>query len=235
MNELLVTAMNSARQIMQAQAVNTNNLANVSTDGFKAEIAYLSDVEGDSVRSIADLQTGNPRTTGRSLDISINGEGWIAIMGADGSESYSRRGDLKIDAFGQLSDGIGRSIMGNNGPIALPPFATVEIAVDGTISIQPLGQGPNTMAVIDRIKLVLPDTSQLKRGTDGLLSLPPGETIDADASVRILSGSLEGSNVNAVAEMVKMIDLSRRFEAQINLMQTAQENSAALSKIMSLN
>lgn len=228
--------MNSANQIMQAQAVNTNNLANASTAGFRAEIAYIAGIEsGAGVYSTPDLSPGTVRTTGRNLDVSIDGEGWIAIMSPEGGEAYSRRGDLRVDAFGLLSDGAGHQIMGNNGPIALPPFSTVEIATDGTISIQPLGQTANTMAVVDRIKLVQLQASELHRGEDGLMRLAPGEEAAVDASIRLFSGTLEGSNVNAVSEMIKMIDLARRFEGQIKLMQSAQENAAALSRIMSMN
>lgn len=236
MSDLLVSAMNSATQIMQAQAVNTNNLANVSTDGFKAEIAYISGIEsGEGVRSTPDLSAGGVRTTGQSLDISIDGDGWIAVLADDGSESYTRRGDLRVDAFGQLSNGVGHQILGNSGPIALPPFSEIEIGKDGTISIQPLGQTPNTMAVVDRIKLVLLEDIDLGRGEDGLIRLTSGEVAAADASVRISSGSLEASNVNAVSEMVKMIDLARRFEYQVKLMQTADQNATSLSQIMSMN
>lgn len=233
MNKLLLTAMKSANQIMQAQAVNTNNLANASTDGFRAELAFVS--SGQGVYSQPDLSSGTVRTTGRSLDISVHGDGWIAVDGADGSEAYSKRGDLQIDAFGQLTDGTGNPIIGNDGPIALPPFSNVEIAGDGTISIQPLGQTPNTMAVIDRIKLVSVSVQDMFRGEDGLLRLQPGIDATEDASIRVTSGSIEGSNVNAVAEMVKMIELARRFEGQVKLMQSAQENSTALSKIMSMS
>lgn len=236
MNELLVTVMNSASQIMQAQAVNTNNLANASTDGFKAELAFVtSSNAGAGVNSTPDFSQGAVRTTGRDLDVSINGKGWIAVMAPDGSEGYSRRGDLKIDVFGQLTDGAGHPVMGNSGPVALPPFSTVEVGTDGTITIQPLGQSPNTMAVVDRIKLVLPEKGELQRGTDGLMHMEEGEEAAADASIRVISGSLEGSNVNAVAEMVKMIDLARRFESNVKLMQSAQENAGALSKIMSMS
>lgn len=236
MNELLVTVMNSARQIMKAQSVNTNNLANASTDGFRAELAYIASAElGGGVESVPDFTTGALKTTGRNLDISLNGEGWIAVMAEDGSEGYSRRGDLNIDSFGQLTNGSGQPIIGNSGPIALPPYAAIEIGTDGTISIQPLGQGPNTMATVDRIRLVNPEKSQLQRSEDGLMRLPPGEVAEVDASIKVISGSLEGSNVNAVSEMVKMIDLSRRFEAQVKLMHSAQENAMALAKIMSLS
>lgn len=236
MSELLVSAMNSATQIMQAQAVNTNNLANVSTDGFRAEIAYISGIEaGAGVHSTPDLSVGATRTTGRALDVSIDGKGWIAVMTPDGNESYTRRGDLHVDAFGLLKNGVGHQVMGNNGPIALPPFSEIEIGKDGTISIQPLGQAPNTMAVIDRVKLVLLEDIEVGRGEDGLMRLTSGGVADPDASVQLSSGSIEGSNVNAVAEMVKMIDLARRFEYQVKLMQTAEENATTLSQIMSMN
>jgi flagellar basal-body rod protein FlgF len=180
------------------------------------------------------MSEGVVRTTGRNLDIAISGGGWIAVQGQDGMEGYSRRGDLHLDSFGQLMDGAGRPILGNNGPIALPPFSSVEIAADGTISVQPLGSPANTMAVVDRIKLTEPNQEALLRGEDGLMRLPEDGIADASANVRVTAGSLEGSNVNAVGEMVKMIDLARRFEGQVKLMQSAQENQQALSKIMGM-
>ncbi|MFT4814736.1 MAG: flagellar basal-body rod protein FlgF [Pseudohongiellaceae bacterium] len=236
MHELILSITHSAKQTMQAQAINANNLANASTEGFKAEIAYYSTQNStNTVSSNPDLSPGVVRTTGRDLDVSINGEGWIAVMAEDGTEAYSRRGDLQLDAFGQLTNGAGQSIMGNNGPIALPPFGSLEIGSDGTISILPLGQTPNTLAVVDRIKLVTLEGSEVLRGEDGLVRMPDGFAVEADASVTVLSGMLEGSNVNVVGEMVKMIDLSRRFESEIKLMQSVKENSAALTKIMSMN
>lgn len=235
MSQLLLNAVDNAKQIMHAQAVNANNLANVSTDGFKAELAMVAAANnGGQAYSTADLSEGVIRSTGRNLDIAINGEGWIGVLGNDGTEGYSRRGDLHVDALGQLVDGSSRPILGNNGPIALPPFTSVEIATDGTISIQPLGSAANTLAVVDRIKLAEPDEQRLARSEDGLMRLPNNEVADASANVRVTAGSLEGSNVNAVGEMVKMIDLARRFEGQVKLMQTAQENQQALSKIMSM-
>ncbi len=236
MYELLLSVTESAKKTMQAQAINAHNLANAGTEGFKAEIAYYSAQAGSSdISSSPDLSPGIVRTTGRDLDVSINGEGWIAVMAEDGTEAYSRRGDLQVDAFGQLTNGVGQPIMGNNGPIALPPFGSLEIGSDGTISILPLGQTPNTLAVVDRIKLVTLENNEVQRGVDGLIRLPDGFAVDADASVSVLSGMLEGSNVNIVGEMVKMIDLARRFESEIKLMQSAKENSAALAKIMSMN
>jgi len=240
MSELFLTIMHGARQVMKAQAVNANNLANASTDGFQAELAHVQAVGRDyELVGAVDFTPGMIRATGRSLDVAVNGEGWLAVQTDQGTEGYSRRGDLKVDSFGLMTNGAGQPVMGNNGPIALPPFTSVDIAADGTISIQPVGQGPNAMAVIDRIKLVNPDPQTMVRGDDGIMRLQKiaGEDQLAlpDASVHLQTSSLESSNVNAVAEMLKMIDLSRQFEAQIKLVQSADENSASLASLMRLN
>ena len=236
MSQVYEIAMETARQIMQAQAVNANNLANVGTDGFRAELSFLMDTtDGRQAFSTPDLSSGFVRSTGRNLDIAVKGEGWIAIQGFDGTEGYSRRGDLQVDAFGQLTDGAGRPVLGNSGPVALPPYSNVEIGADGTISIQPLGQTANTLAVVDRIKLVELDPSRLYRGEDGLMRLPDGEVAPASANVQVIAGSVEGSNVSAVEEMVKMIDLARRFEAQIQIMQSEDQNNAALAELLSFS
>lgn len=236
MSQLLLSAVDNAKQIMQAQAVNANNLANISTDGFKAELAVVTaSAGGGQTYSASDLADGVVRTTGRNLDVAINGDGWIAVMGEDGTEGYSRRGDLHVDVLGQLTDGAGRPVLGNSGPIALPPFRSLEVAGDGSISIIPEGSQTGTMAVVDRIKLVEAEKSELMRSEDGLMRLPNGQIADPSATIHLSTGSLEGSNVNAVAEMIKMIDLARRFEGQVKLMQTAQENDKALAQIMSMS
>ena len=236
MHELLLSVTNDVKQLMRAQAVNANNLANASTDGFKAEIAFMvTSQRMGSLSSVPDLSSGSIKSTGRDLDVAVNGEGWIAVVGADGTEAYSRRGDLHIDAFGQLSNGAGQLVLGNGGPIALPPFGAVEVGADGTVSVLPLGQNPNSMAIIDRIKLVTLEESDIVRGEDGLMRLASGNIAASDASVQLLAGNLEASNVNTVSEMVKMIELARRFEAQVQLMQSAEENSQALSRIMRMS
>lgn len=236
MYELLQSITESAKKTLQAQQVNANNLANASTVGFKAEIAYyLNQEDGLTLESMPDFSPGLVQQTGRPLDVSIQGDGWLAILAPDGSETYTRRGDLQVDAFGQLTTGTGQSVLGNNGPIALPPFSSVEIGADGTISIVPVGQQPNTLAVVDRLKLVSLDGANLQRREDGQLQLPDGEIAAPDASVRVISGAVESSNVNVVGELVRMIDLARRFESEIQLMQNAKENSSALASVMNLN
>ncbi len=236
MSELMLNVMNGAKQIMRAQAVNANNLANASTTGFRREVSHLmgSDVD-DGLRSNTDFSQGVVRTTDRDLDISVNGEGWIAIQSPDGTEAYTRRGDLQLNALGQLTDGSRNPVIGNSGPIAIPPFTAIEIGTDGSISIQPAGQDPNTLALIDRIKLVLPAAGEIQRSEDGMMRTSDRNPLVADAAVGITPRSLESSNVNSVEEMVKMIDLARQFEAQIQLMQSAKENASVLSKLLTLS
>jgi flagellar basal-body rod protein FlgF len=237
MSELLMTVMNGARLVMKAQAVNANNLANAGTDGFRAELVHVSSAgDMESQTTTPDFGQGMIRTTGNPLDISVDGEGWIAIQTPEGTEGYTRRGDLRVDSLGQLTNGAGQPVLGDGGtPIAVPPFSNIQIAADGTISVQPLGQDATTIAVVDRIRLAKPDESRLRRGEDGIMRLPARETAPPDATVRVQSGALEGSNVNAVAELLKMIDLSRQFEAQIRLMRSAEENSDSLASVLKLN
>ena len=248
MDHLVYVAAGGATEIMLAQAANSHNLANASTAGFRADLilAQSSYLEGQGVGSRAyasmenngvDLRQGVTNATGRELDVAVNGEGWIAVAGSDGSEALSRRGDLRVDELGQLLDGAGRSIMGNSGPIALPPFSDIAIAKDGTVSIVPLGEDPNTLAVIDRIKLVKPDVSEVEKGFDGLIRLKEtdGEPLKADASVTLTSGSLESSNVNSVSSMVQMIELSRQFEQQVKIMKIAEQLDRASAELMSIS
>ncbi len=236
MNNLMGAINLRARQVMMAQAVNANNLANASTDGFVAELLHMSNsADGSQDYSIADFSRGPIQQTGRDLDASVQGDGWIAVVSATGDEAYSRRGDFRIDAAGLLTDGAGHIIMGNSGPITLPPFESVTIAIDGTISIRPLGSQANNMAVVNQIKLVNPPNSDLIRGEDGLFRPPFGVQVNADPNVRLQIGTLEGSNVNAVEELLKMMDLAREFETNTKLMQSSDENSKRLNTLMRIN
>ena len=246
MDRMLYLAMSSAKQTVVAQAVNSNNLANASTTGFKADLEQFrsmpvfgqgmpSRVYAMTERPATDFTPGSFNTTGRDLDMAIQGEGWIAVQSKDGSEAYTRAGDLRLDATGMLTTGAGHPVIGNNGgPIVIPPAESIEIGADGTISIRPVGQAPNVLAEVDRIKLVNPEATELTKGTDGLIRSKQGGITPPDASVQLVSGALEGSNVNTVEAMVKMIELQRQYEMQVKMMKTAKENDAAASSIMKL-
>ena len=243
MDRLLYIAMTGARETMQAQAVNAQNLANASTTGFRADLqsfqslpvngpGYASRVYGMAEGQGIDTSPGSAIGTGRELDIAINGDGWIAVQGPDGNEAYTRAGDLRVDSLGLLRTGTGRPVMGNGSPIAVPPFEKIEIAGDGTITIRPLGQGPNALAVVDRIKLVNPPSGELIKGADGLIHRKGGGSAEADASVEIQVGALESSNVNTVEAMVNLIQLARQYETQVKMMQNAEENDQASAQLM---
>jgi flagellar basal-body rod protein FlgF len=243
MDRMLYVAMSGAKQIETAQSANTNNLANVGTPGFRADLSafralalrgpgYPTRVYAMAERPGIDLKPGAATTTGRELDVAVNGDGWIAVQAADGSEAYTRRGDLRLGPNGVLLTGDGRAVLGNSGPIALPPAEKVEIGGDGTISIRPVGQKASALAVVDRIRLVNPPAAELTKGKDGLVRLQDGSSAVPDARVRLVSGALESSNVSVVEGLVNMITLARQYEAQIKLMREASDNDAASAQTL---
>ena len=243
MDEMIYLAMTGARQTEVAQTITANNLANVSTTGFRADLHSFSavPVTGPGVDSRVnavvnaygtDMTAGPVSNTGRDLDVAVQGEGFIAVQAPDGSEAYTRAGDLRVEAGGLLSTGAGHLVIGDGGPVAIPPNASLLIGGDGTISIQPLGQGPETVAIVDRIKLVRPDPASLEKGDDGLMHLRNGGTADADASVKLMSGALEQSNVNVAKTLVNMIELARQYEMQVNAIKAAEENADAAATMM---
>ncbi|MCB1871042.1 MAG: flagellar basal-body rod protein FlgF [Gammaproteobacteria bacterium] len=245
MDRMLYVAMSGAKETMLAQASNSNNLANANAPGFLADLqqfrsmpvfgdGYPTRAYGLSERPGTDFTHGDQVHTGRDLDVAIAGEGWFAVQARDGSEAYTRRGDLTVDVNGLLTTGNGLPVLGNGGPIALPPAEKLEIGPDGTISILPLGQNATEMAVIDRIKMVNPASDQLVKGKDGLVRLKGGEAAEEDGALRLNSGVFEGSNVNIVNAMVEMIELSRRYEMQVKMMQTAKTMEEASTRIMRL-
>ena len=242
MDRMLYVAMSGAKETLIAQANASNNLANANTSGFLADLNQFRSMpvfgSGHPTRVYAmderpgtDFDHGSIQYTGRNLDVAVQQGGWIAVQARDGSEAYSRRGDLRVDANGLLVTGNNLPVMGNGGPIAIPPFEKIDIGSDGTVSIRPLGANADQLAVIDRIKLVAPAFDEMKKGDDGLFRLNGGEA-EEDPTQRVISGALMASNVNVVNEMVDMIELSRRFELQVKMMKTAEENAGAAASIV---
>jgi len=245
MDRMLYISMNAAQQTMLSQAANSNNLANVNTTGFRADFEQFRSqpvlgeglptrVYSMSERPQTDYQSGSIQSTGRELDISIQGDGFMAVQGKDGREGYSRAGDLHITAEGQLVTGTGLAVMGEGGPIAIPPSEKIEIGADGTITVRPLGAAATELAVLDRIKLVKPELTNVFKDSDGLMRLQGGGDAPLDATVTVASGTLEGSNVNAVGALVNMIELQRQYELQVKMMKTADDNSAASARLLQM-
>jgi len=240
---MLYIGMSGAKEVMLSQGLNSNNLANASTVGFRADLAQFRSmpVFGPGFPSRAYAMTERPgtnfangplETTGRELDVAIDGKGWLAVQAPDGTEAYTRAGDLQVTAGGFLVTGTGLQVLGNGGPIALPPAAAVNIGSDGTISIRPSGQGAAALAVVDRLRLVKPNEADVEKGRDGLFRRIDGAPAAFDPSVRVVSGSLERSNVSVVESMVKMIDLSRAYEMQVKVMKTADEVDSASDTLL---
>ena len=246
MDRALFLAMSGAKQDMHGMQLHANNLANVKTTGFRADLEQARSMqaygEGLPSRVFAmterpgqDFSQGALMTTGRDLDVAVQDQGWLAVMDPSGQEAYTRAGHLKIDQTGMLQNANGNLMMGENGgPIFVPlPISKIEIGTDGTISVLPQGAPPDAMEVIDRLKLVRPANNELYKDANGLFkSKTPGKTYEADANVKVLKGALEGSNVNAVGEMTSMIDLQRHFEMQVKLMKTAEQMDEASSSLL---
>ncbi|MBU3022155.1 flagellar basal-body rod protein FlgF [Aestuariibacter sp. A3R04] len=237
MDKLLYIAASGAKQDLLATGVRANNLANAQTTGFRAQLeqARAMPAYGEGLPSRVFSMTESPSSnyesgamvqTNRDLDVAIQGDGWFAVQAADGQEAYSRDGSFQLGPDGVLSDMNGNMIMGDNGPIYLPvPLDNLNIAMDGTISTRPVGAPENVAEEVGRLKLVNPDLNNMERGYDGLFRTVDGTIAQADASVMVRTGMLEGSNVNAVDEMVNMISLQRHYEMQVKLMKQADELS----------
>jgi len=246
MDRMLYVAMSGAKQTMLAQTANSNNMANANTDGFRADLATFRSMPvygpGEATRVYAmaespgvDTTSGTINPTGRDLDIAVKGEGWIAAQAPDGSEVYTRKGNLRITDGGILKTAAGLTVLGNGGPIAIPPSEKVEIGADGTVSIRGIGQTANALTILDRIKLVKIDGAALQKGEDGLLRIKGDGRAEPDASISVVSGALETSNVNTVEAMVNLISLARQYETQVKLMKTAEETDAAATQLLSLS
>jgi flagellar basal-body rod protein FlgF len=246
MDRSLYIAMSGAKQTLLAQTANANNLANTQTTGFKSDLeqfrsrpvygaGFPTRVYAMNDKPGVDFSTGAMQTTGGDLDVAINGEGYLAVQGADGKEAYTRAGDLHITPEGFLQTGAGLPVLGQDGPLTIQPAEKVTIGSDGTISIIPLGSGNATTQVeVGRIKLVKAASENLEKATDGLLRTKDGQPVAANADVRLAQGVLEGSNVNAISAMVDMIELARNFELQTKVMKSVDENSAAGAKLVQM-
>jgi flagellar basal-body rod protein FlgF len=235
--------MTGAKQIMQAQAVNNHNIANISTIGFRADsVAFDSQpIYGPGfatrVNAVAgdagtDFSSGTMENTGRELDVAVNGKGFIAVKGTDGKEAYTRAGDLRVSPTGAVTTASGLAVLTESGPLIIPPSTTVAIGGDGTVSVVPQGSAPFAVTQVDRIKLVNPATSDLQKGDDGLLRLKTGGKAKTDDSVSVTSGMLESSNVNAAQSLINMIELQRLYEFQIKSINSTDTDEQSAERMM---
>jgi flagellar basal-body rod protein FlgF len=240
MDRLIYLSMAGAKATLQRQDVLSHNLANASTNGFKAEMAAFRAVpvrgDGASTRAYAlestigyDDRGGPVQTTGRDLDVALQGKAWLAVQAQDGTEAYTRAGALDVNAEGQLVTATGRTVLGDGGPITLPAGARVDISTDGVVSATVGNARPQA---VGRLKLVTPEGA-LQRGNDGLFRAADGNELQADPQARVLGGALEGSNVSPVETMVAMITAARQFEQQMKSLQGAEQRDQTASRLLS--
>ncbi len=242
MDRLIYTAMTGAKHLLYRQDALAQNLANAHTTGYRADTVAFRAVPaqgqeaGTRVFTVetttgADFTPGPMLATGRSLDVAIQGSGWLAVQASDGTEAYTRAGSLQIGADGTLQLPNGLPVLGDGGPIAVPANAQLSVAADGTISATT--PGARTVATVGRLKLVNPPAAQMSKATDGLFRIADGDIAPADAGVRLAEGTLEGSNVNVVEALVGMIAVARQFELQMKLLQSAEQNEQKAGSLVS--
>lgn len=245
MDRLIYTAMTGAKHIFEKQSNTSHNLANATTTGFRAQLDSFRAVpvlsQGLPTRAFVvdstvgtDFTPGPIQQTGRDLDVAVQGKGWIALGLGDGTEAYTRNGNLKINENGLLQTQNGLNVLGETGPITIPPNESVTIAKDGTVSTIPKTGAATSVNILGRIKLVNPPEASLTRGDDGYFRNRDGKPADADAAVTIVDGAVEGSNVNVVSAMVDMISLGRQFEMQMKLISNAENNANKASQLLNM-
>ncbi|MEC5217529.1 flagellar basal-body rod protein FlgF [Actimicrobium sp. GrIS 1.19] len=245
MDRLIYTAMTGAKHVMEQQSTTANNLANATTTGFRAQLDAFRAIPvvgpGLPTRAFvvdstvgADFSQGALQESGRVLDVAIQGKGWLALEMPDGTEAYTRQGSLKVNENGILQSQSGHNVIGDAGPITIPPDVNITIAKDGTVSSVEAGSRPGQAVIIGRIKLVNPPEETLVRGDDTLFRVKGNAPAEADANVALVSGALEGSNVNVVDAMVTMISLSRQFEMHMSMLKNAEANATKAAQILSV-
>lgn len=244
MDRSIYTAMGAANAALNRQAVTSNNLANASTPGFRSQLmAYRAvPVNGPGMETRAHVAESTPYNdstmgainhTGRDLDVALPQNGWLAVALPDGSEAYTRAGNIEVNEEGQLSVR-GFALLGDGGPIAVPPQSEITIAPDGTISALGAGDEASALAQVGRIKMINANAQELRFGDEGLFHSNNGQ-LAADLEMKLIPGALESSNVSPVKAMVDMIATARSFEMQMKTISTADENARTANQLLSIS
>lgn len=246
MDKALYTAMTGASASLRSTAAVAHNLANVSTVGFKAELVGTEVFQVPSKTALPtrfdavprnqgfDASQGTLQVTGNELDIALHEGVWLAIQDRNGEEAYTRAGELRVNPNGLLTTVDGKTVLGPNGPVSLPPRQNVLIAADGGLSIVPQGSGPETLAQVGQLKLVKPPPGGLERGEDGLFRRRGQDPFPPTTGVALTSGALESSNVQATSALVQLIELQRMYETQVKVIKSAEENARSSTSLMRL-
>lgn len=243
MDKALYVGMGGQTNALSQLKILTNNLANVNSVGFRAdyEVMKQNHVQADSMEtrvyssvggSYTDFKSGPVLRTGRDLDVAILNQGMFAVQSKNGQEGYTRAGNFDISKDGFLTTAAGDMVLGATGAIHIPEVQRVQIGEDGTVSVLPMGEV--NMVTVGKLKLVNPDLKTLRKGADGLFYPSNNAKLADDNAIRVASGSLEGSNVNPVDTLVKLIDLSRHYEIHSNFIKNLAEQAAEANKLLDL-
>ncbi len=246
MDKLIYTAMAGANVLTQRQDSIAHNLANASTTGFRAELnafravpvsgaGLATRVSAVETTAGSDFTPGTIQGTGNSLNAAIDGSGFFAVQAADGSEGYTRDGEFRVGADGSLQNRNGLPVLGDSGPITVPPDNQVAIGRDGSVSAISLAGGRKTVIPVGRLKLVNPDPVTLTRSADGFFRTRAGDPAPSDPTVAVAPESLEGSNVNTIEALVSMIEVARQFETNTKLITNADQNASKANELLSMN
>ena len=245
MDRMIYIAMSGAKQALEQQASVSSNMANASTVGFRAQLHNFRAVPVVGTEAAtrtfvvastpgADLRRGPMVETGRALDVAVQADGWITIQMPDGSEGYTKAGNLQIGGDGQLLTMDRRPVIGDAGPVVVPPAASIGVDRNGVVTARGVGAAPGGAAEVGRLKLVNPPAADLVRVDDGVFRVRAGVPApQADRNVTLLTGMLEGSNVNPVEAMIGMISNARRFDMQMKALQTADNNEQSANQLLS--
>jgi flagellar basal-body rod protein FlgF len=245
MDRLIYTSLSALKAADARQRATANNLANVSTPGFRGDMAaaqalWLRGGEAES-RAMAseevlaaDMRAGTVAATGRDLDIALAGDALLTVQAENGEEAYTKRGDLQLSETGLITTGDGRPVMGTLGPLIVPPADKILIAPDGRVSIIPPGGDPSLPVEVDRLRLASPAGVGIVKGIDGLFRGPDGAILPEDPDARLMTGHLEGSNVSATTTLVEMIEASRSWDTQLKMISNARDMDSATADLMRL-
>ncbi|NIJ39657.1 flagellar basal-body rod protein FlgF [Sphingopyxis panaciterrae] len=245
MDRLIYTSLTAMRGSMARQTAIANNLANAQTPGFRADMAEAQTLwlngSGVNARAVsseevigADMRAGTITATGRDLDIAMQGDAMLVVQAADGEEAYTRRGDLMVAPSGLLSTGDGHPVQGTQGPVTIPPADAVTIDDEGRVFVVPAGGDPENPVEVDRLRLATPTGSDIVKGLDNLFRVKGGGILPDDPEARVITRSIEGSNVAATSALVEMIEASKSWDSQLKLISDARDMDSATANLMQL-
>ncbi|HKX88497.1 MAG TPA: flagellar basal-body rod protein FlgF [Sphingopyxis sp.] len=245
MDRLIYTSLTAMRGSMSRQTAIANNLANAQTPGFRADMANAQalwlDGSGLDARAMsseevlgADMKAGSVTQTGRDLDIAMQGDALLVVQAKDGEEAYTRRGDLQVSPSGLLTTGDGSPVQGTQGPVTIPPADAITIDQEGRVWIVPQGGDPENPQEVDRLRLATPAGSDIAKGLDGLFRVKGGGILPDDPEARLLTRSIEGSNVTATSALVEMIEASRSWDTQLKMISDVRDMDSATASLMQL-